>query len=153
MNKFIKVLLLGIYLFLSFPVKPHFLEQTEEECKKIEKRSFHCGFKRILKPNNTYSDFQYKFALSNYRIPSVMDEYKRYPSRYKEGASYSHIYSMITVKFDDNKTIREKGIISIFPSIHAFKSKNFSFLVGTSCISISYKNQNLDNVCKQDFYR
>ena len=153
MKALIKIIILGILCYTSFPVKSHLLEQSEEECKKMDIRIFKCEFKRIRKPNDTYSDFQYKFALSNYRIPSVMDQYKRYPPRYKEGASVRHLYSMITVKFDDNKIIREKGIISIFPSIHAFKSKNFSFLVGTSCISISYKNKNLDNVCKQDFWK
>ncbi|KGF91395.1 MULTISPECIES: hypothetical protein [Prochlorococcus] len=152
MKAFIKIIILGILCYTSFPVKTHFLEQSEEECKKMKLRVFNCEFKRIRKPNDTYSDFQYKFALSNYKIPSIMDKFKQYPSRYKEGASHTHIYSMIIVKFDDNKIIREKGIISIFPSMHAFKSKNFSFLVGTSCISISYKNKNLDNVCKQDFW-
>ena len=141
------------FLLPSLAVKTHLLEQSEAECKRNEMRTFNCEFKRIRKPNDTYSDFQYKFALSNYRIPSVMDEYKRYPPRYKEGASYTHIYSMITVKFDDNKIIREKGIISMFSGIDSFKSKNFSFLVGTSCLSISYKNKNLDNVCKQDFWK
>ena len=153
MKKFIKIIILGIFCIGSFPVKTNLLEQSKEECKKMDLRVFNCEFKRIRKPNDTYSDFQYKFALSNYRIPSVIDQYKQYQPRYKEGASHTHIYSMITVKFDDNKIIREKGIISIFPSIHAFKSKNFSFLVGTSCISISYKNKNLDNVCKQDFWK
>ena len=152
MKAFIKIIILGILCYTSFPVKTHLLEQSEEECKKMNLRVFNCEFKRIRKPNDTYSDFQYKFALSNYGIPSIMDKYKQYPYRYKEGATYTHIYSMIIVKFDDNKIIREKGIISIFPSINAFKSKNFSFLVGTSCISISYKNKNLDNVCKQDFW-
>tara|TARA_B100000941_G_C28272798_1_gene432379 strand:+ start:219 stop:683 length:465 start_codon:yes stop_codon:yes gene_type:complete len=152
MKAFIKIILLGILCYSSFPVKTHLLEQSEEECKKMNLRVFNCEFQRIRKPNDTYSDFQYKFALSNYGIPSIMDKYKQYPYRFKEGATYTHIYSMIIVKFDDNKIIREKGIISIFPSINAFKSKNFSFLVGTSCISISYKNKNLDNVCKQDFW-
>ena len=151
MKAFIKIIILGILCYTSFPFKTHLLEQSEEECKMMKLRTFNCEFKRIRKPNDTYSDFQYKFALSNYRIPSVMDQYKRYPPRYKEGASYRHIYSMITLKLDNNKIIREKGIISIFPGIHAFKSENFSFLVGTSCISISYKNKNLDNVCKQDY--
>ena len=152
MKAFIKIIILGILCYSSFPVKTHLLEQSEEECKKMNLRVFNCEFQRIRKPNDTYSDFQYKFALSNYGIPSIMDKYKQYPLRYKEGAAYRHIYSMITVKFDDNKIIREKGIISISPGIYAFKSKNFSFLVGTSCISISYKNKNLDNVCKQDFW-
>ena len=138
MKAFIKIIILGILCYTSFPVKTHLLEQSEEECKMMNLRVFNCEFKRIRKPNDTYSDYQYKFALSNYRIPSVMDKYKRYPSRYKEGASYSHVYSMITVKFDDNKIIREKGIISFFPSVYAFKSKNFSFLVGTSCTSLIY---------------
>ena len=148
MKALIKITILGILCYTSFPVKSHFIEQSEEDCKMMDLRVFNCEFKRIRKPNDTYSDFQYKFALSNYRIPSVMDKYKQYPTRYKEGASYSHIYSMITVKFDDNKIIREKGIISIFPSVYAFKSKNFSFLVGTSCTSLIYKNKNLNNVCK-----
>ena len=152
MKAFIKIIILGILCYSSFPVKTHLLEQSEEECKKTNLRVFNCEFQRIRKPNDTYSDFQYKFALSNYGIPSIMDKYKQYPYRYKEGATSTHIYSMIILKFDDNKIIREKGIISIFPSINAFKSKNFSFLVGTSCISISYKNKNLDNVCKQDFW-
>ena len=153
MKAFIKIIILGILCYGLFPVKAHLLEQSEEECKKMNLRVFNCEFKRIRKPNDTYSDFQYKFALPNYGIPSIMDKYKQYPSRYKEGASHIYIYSMIFVKFGDNKIIRENGIISIFPSIHAFKSKNFSFLVGTSCISIWYKNKNLDNVCKQDFYK
>ena len=152
MKAFIKIIILGILCYTSFPVKTHLLEQSEEECKMMNLRVFNCEFKRIRKPNDTYSDFQYKFALSNYGIPSVMDKYKQYPPRYKEGASYRHIYSMITLKLDNNKIIREKGIISIFSGIHAFKSKNFSFLVGTSCIGISYKNKNLENVCKQDFW-
>ena len=152
MKAFIKIIILRILCYSSFPVKTHLLEQSEEECKKMNLRVFNCEFQRIRKPNDTYSDFQYKFALSNYGIPSIMDKYKQYPYRYKEGATYTHIYSMIIVKFDDNKIIREKGIISIFPSINAFKSKNFSFLGGTSCISIWYKNKNLDNVCKQDFW-
>ena len=150
MKALIKIIILGILCYTSLPVKSHLLEISEEECKKMDLRVFNCEFKRIKKPNDSYSDFKYKFALSNYGIPSVMDKYKQYPS--KEGTSYSHIYAMITVKFSDNKIIREKGIISIFPSVHAFKSKNFSFLVGTSCISLSYKNKNLDNVCKQDFW-
>ena len=152
MKALIKIIILGILCYPSFPVKSHLIEQSEEECKKMNLRVFNCEFNRIRKPNDTYSDFQYKFALSNYGIPSIMDKYKQYPYRFKEGATYTHIYSMIIVKFDDNKIIREKGIISIFPSINAFKSKNFSFLVGTSCISISYKNKNLENVCKQDFW-
>ena len=152
MKALIKIIILGIFCYTSFPVKSHLLEQSEEECKKMDLRIFNCEFERIRKPNDIYSDFQYKFALSNYGIPTFMDKYKQYPPRYKEGASYRHIYSMITVKFDNNKIIREKGIISIFSGIHAFKSKNFAFLVGTSCIGISYKNKNLDNVCKQDFW-
>ena len=138
------------FLLPSLPVKTHLLEQSEEECKRIEMRSFNCEFKRIRKPNDTYSDFQYKFALSNYRIPSVMDKYKRYPSR--EGAAYSHHYAMITLKFDNNKTIKEKGIISIYPSVYIFRSRNIGYLVGTSCINISYKNKKLESVCKQDFW-
>ena len=153
MNKFIKVLLLGIYLFLSFPVIPHLLEQTEEECKKIEKRSFNCGFRRILKPNNTHSDFQYKFVNSKNKIPLSFNKYKQYPSRYKEGATYSHTYSMIIVKFDNGKTIKERGVISSFPNIYTFQSKNFGYLVGTSCINIWYKNKKLESVCKQDFWK
>ena len=153
MKTLINIITLGILCYPSFPVKSHLIEQSEEECKKMDLRVFNCEFKRISKPNDTYSDFQYKFALSNYRIPSVMDKYKQYPPRYKEGASYTHIYSMITVKFNDDKIVREKGIISMFSGIDSFKSKNFSFLVGTSCISIWYKNKNLDNVCKQDFYK
>ena len=110
MKALIKIIILGILCYTSFPVKSHLIEQSEEECKKMDLRVFNCEFKRIRKPNDTYSDFQYKFALSNYLIPSVMDKYKQYPSRYKEGASYSHIYSMITVKLDDNKIIIEKSL-------------------------------------------
>ena len=153
MNKFIKVFLLVTNLFLSFPVIPHFLEQTEEECKKIEQRSFNCGFKRILKPNNTYSDFQYKFVNSKNKIPLSFNKYKQYPSRYKEGATYSHTYSMIIVKFDNGKTIKERGVISSFPNIYTFQSKNFGYLVGTSCTNIWYKNKKLESVCKQDFWK
>ncbi len=152
MKALIKIIILGILCYSSFPVKSHLLKQSEEECKKMDLRVFNCEFKRIKKTNDSYSDFQYKFALSNYGIPSVIDKYKQYPSRYKEGESYSHIYSMITVKLENNKIIREKEIISVFQGIYAFKSKNFSFLVGTSCITISYKNKNLDKVCKQDFW-
>ena len=57
--------MIGIVLLLpSLPVKSHLLEQSEEECKRFEIRNLNCGFKRIQKPNNLYSDFQYKFTLS-----------------------------------------------------------------------------------------
>ena len=81
MKAFIKIIILGILCYSSFPVKTHLLEQSEEECKKMNLRVFNCEFQRIRKPNDTYSDFQYKFALSKYGIPSIMDKYKQYPYR------------------------------------------------------------------------
>ena len=41
----------------------------------------------------------------------------------------------------NGKTIKERGVISIFPNIYTFQSKNFGYLVGTSCTNIWYKNQ------------
>ena len=73
MKAFIKIIILGILCYTSFPVKTHLLEQSEEECKMMKLRVFNCEFKRIRKPNDTYSDFQYKFALSNYKIPSIIN--------------------------------------------------------------------------------
>ena len=139
-----------VFLLPSLQVKTHRLEQSEEECKRNEKRTFNCEFKRIKKPNNVYSEFQYRFTISKNKNPSWLDKYKRYPSR--EGSRYSHHYAMINLKFDNNKTIKEKGIISIYPSVSIFQSRNIGFLVGTSCINIWYKNKKLESVCKQDFW-
>tara|TARA_Y100001978_G_scaffold198198_1_gene210263 strand:+ start:513 stop:968 length:456 start_codon:yes stop_codon:yes gene_type:complete len=150
---FKNILTVGIWLFFllpSLPVKTHFLEQTEEECKKIELRVFNCEFRRIRKPNNTHSDFKYKFAYAKKKNPSSLDKYKRYPLR--KGAAYSHRYAMIIIEFDNNKIIREKGIISTYPNIYYFQSKNVVFLVGTSCKDIWYKNKKIESVCKQDFW-
>ena len=138
------------FLLPSLPVKTHLLEQSEAACKRNEMRTFNCEFKRIRKPNNVYSDFQYRFNISKNKNPSWLDKYKRYPSR--EGATYSHHYAMINLKFDSNKTIKEKGIISIYPSVYIFRSRNIGYLMGTSCINISYKNKKLESVCKQDFW-
>ena len=63
-KSFIKIGIGLVFLFPSLPVKTHLLEQSEEECKRIEMRSFNCEFKRIEKPNNLYSDFQYRFNIS-----------------------------------------------------------------------------------------
>ena len=149
-KSFIKIGIGLFFLFPSLPVKTHLLEQSEEECKRIHMRSFNCEFKRIEKPNNFYSDFQYRFSISKNKIPSFLDKYKSYPSR--EGAAYSHHYAMITLKFDNNKTIKERGIISIYPNVWIFQSRNIGYLVGTSCIDIWYKNKKLESVCKQDFW-
>ena len=151
-KSFLQVVIGIVLLLPSLPVKSHLLEQSEEECKRFEIRNLNCGFKRIQKPNNLYSDFQYKFTLSKNKNPSSLDKYKRYPPRYREGATYSHQYAMITIKFDNNKTIKERGIISSFPSIFTFQSRNVGYLVGTSCVNIWYKNKKLESVCKQDFW-
>ena len=140
------------FLLPSLPVKTHLLEQSEEECKIYEMRNSNCEFKRIRKPNNLYSDFQYKFTISKNKNPSSLDKYKSYPSRYREGATYSHQYAMITIKFDNNKTIKERGIISSYPNMYIFASRNVSYSVGTSCVNIWYKNKKLESVCKQDFW-
>ena len=149
-KSFIKVVMGMVFLLPSLPVKTHLLEQSEEECKIYEMRNSNCEFKRIRKPNNLYSDFQYKFTISKNKNPSWLDKYKRYPSR--EGATYSHHYAMIHLKFDNNKTIKERGIISIYPSVYTFQSRNIGYLVGTSCINIWYKNKKYESVCKQDFW-
>ena len=67
------------FLLPSLAVKTHLLEQSEEECKRNEMRTFNCEFKRIRKPNNVYSDFQYRFNISKNKNPSWLDKYKRYP--------------------------------------------------------------------------
>ena len=151
-KSFIKVGLVMVFLLPSLPVKTHLLEQSEEECKTYEIRNFNCGFKRIRKPNNLYSDFKYKFTISKNKNPSSLNKYKSYPSRYREGATYSHRYAMITIKFDNNKTIKERGIISSYPNMYIFVSRNVGYSVGTSCVNIWYKNKKLESVCKQDFW-
>ena len=60
---------------------------------------------------------------------------------------------MIIVKFHNGKNIKESGIISRFPNVHTSQSKNFGYLVGTSCINIWYKNKKLESVCKQNFWK
>ena len=57
-----------VFLLPSLPVKTHLLEQSEEECKRNERRTFNCEFKRIRKPNNVYSDFQYRCTYLKIKI-------------------------------------------------------------------------------------
>ena len=104
----------------------------------------------MIKIRKSLSSLIIIIHITKNKNPSWLDKYKRYPSR--EGATYSHHYAMINLKFDSNKTIKEKGIISIYPSVYIFRSRNIGYLVGTSCINISYKNKKLESVCKQDFW-
>ncbi len=129
--KLISIIFLGLILYFQIPVKSHLLNQKEKECNRIRERDkirvFNCEFKRIRKPNNTFCNFQYKFSFSE-PATSKINRYK--VSSFDIRQAHSYRDGLITVKFNENKIIREKGVFSEYGLNWVFISKSFQFNQG-----------------------
>ena len=150
--KLISIIFLGLILYFQIPVKSHLLNQKEKECNRIRERDkirvFNCEFKRIRKPNNTFCNFQYKFSFSE-PATSKINRYK--VSSFDIRQAHSYRDGLITVKFNENKIIREKGVFSEYGLKWVFISKSFQFNQGTSGTNFFFKGKNICSVFKHQF--